>query len=342
MLGIGVIGYGYWGPNLVRNFVESPKTRVVAVSDLSGERLASLAQRFPSIATTSSPDEIYKNPAVDAVVIATPVSTHFELGMAALRAGKHLLVEKPLATSYGEAMRLVDEAAKRGLTLMVDHTFVFSGAVQKIHQLVSSGDLGKIQYYDSVRINLGLFQRDVNVIWDLAVHDLAILDYVLPTKPYAVSATGIGHIPGRPENIAYVTLFFENNVIAHIHTNWLAPVKVRRTLIGGSRKMVVYDDVEPSEKVKIYDSGITYGSDKDSLYQLMIGYRTGDMVAPRIETTEALKQVADHFATSILNGTAPITDGETGVRVVRLLEAATHSMSLQGRPVELSPLVLAA
>jgi predicted dehydrogenase len=225
---------------------------------------------------------------------------------------------------------------------MVDHTFVFSGAVRKIHELVAAGDLGQIRYYDSVRINLGLFQRDVNVIWDLAVHDLAILDYVFPGRPYAVSATGISHIPGRPENIAYVTLFFENDVIAHIHTNWLAPVKVRRTLIGGSRKMVLYDDVEPSEKVKIYDSGITFGNDHDSLYQLMIGYRTGDMVAPRIATTEALRQVVEHFTDSILHATTPITDGETGKRVVHLLEAATRSMSLQGRPVELSRVELAA
>src|SRR5215471_8740006 len=259
------------------------------------ERLAMVRNRYPGIKTYADPNELIADRRVDAVVIVTPVSTHYDLALQALRAGKHVMVEKPLTSTSEQAARLVEEAEKRKLVLHVDHTFVYTGAVRKMKELVTSDALGEIYYYDSVRVNLGLFQHDVNVIWDLAVHDLAIMDYVLPSRPLAVSATGISHIPGKPENIAYLTLFFDGNLIAHVHVNWLAPVKIRRTLIGGSQRMVVYDDLEPSEKVKIYDKGITVNNGPETLYRMLIGYRTGDMWAPQIEVTEALQLEAQHF-----------------------------------------------
>ena len=332
-IGIGVIGYGYWGPNIVRNFSEVPGARVVALCALRPDRLALAEQRFPQLATTRDYRDLLVNPQVDAVAIATPVSTHFEFGVAALRAGKHVLVEKPIAASSEEAMRLIDEAAKRNLVLMVDHTFVYTGAVKKIQELVASSTLGEIYYYDSVRINLGLFQPDVNVLWDLAVHDLSIIDYVLPWQPWAVSATGMSHVPGKPQNVAYVTLFFERNLIAHVHVNWLAPVKIRRTLLGGSRRMVVYDDLEPSEKIKVYDRGISVDSRSEDAYQLLIGYRSGDMWAPHLDGTEALRTEAAQFLRCINDRAPVVTDGEAGCRVVRILEAATRSLAERGHPV---------
>jgi predicted dehydrogenase len=333
MIGIGVIGYGYWGPNIVRNFSEVPGARVVALCDLRADRLALAEQRFPQLATTRDYRDLLANPQVDAVAIATPVSTHFQFGAAALRAGKHVLVEKPIAASSEEAVRLIDEAAKRNLVLMVDHTFVYTGAVKKIQELVASSTLGEIYYYDSVRINLGLFQPDVNVLWDLAVHDLSIIDYVLPWRPWAVSATGMSHVPGKPHNVAYVTLFFEQNLIAHVHVNWLAPVKIRRTLLGGSRRMVVYDDLEPSEKIKVYDRGISVDSRSEDAYQLLIGYRSGDMWAPHLDVTEALRTEAVQFLRCIDDRAPVVTDGEAGCRVVRILEAATRSLAERGHPV---------
>jgi predicted dehydrogenase len=332
---IGVIGYGYWGPNLVRNFVEVPGSEVLEVSDLRPEALAKVQARYPAINTVVDHKELIFNPKIDAVVIATPVSTHFDLAMQALKAGKHVLVEKPITSTAEQALRLIKEAENRNLVLMVDHTFVYTGAVRKIHELIDLGELGDLYYYDSVRVNLGLFQRDVSVIWDLAVHDLAIMDYVFESRPYAISATGMSHVPGQPENVAYLTMFFENRVIAHIHVNWLAPVKVRRTLIGGSQKMIVYDDLEPSEKIKVYDKGITVNGSSESVYQMLIGYRAGDMWAPRLSITEALRTEALSFLECIENNKRPITDGEAGLRVVSMLEAATKSMLDQGRPIEL-------
>ncbi|PMB04908.1 oxidoreductase [Fischerella thermalis CCMEE 5273] len=335
-INIGVIGYGYWGPNLVRNFVETPGAQVKTVSDFKPELLAKVQARYPNIQVTTDCQDIFNDPKIDAVAIATPVSTHFDLALAALQAGKHLLVEKPMTVSSEQAMRLIQEAEKRNLVLMVDHTFVYTGAVRKMRDLVVTNVIGDIYYYDSVRVNLGLFQHDVNVIWDLAVHDLSIMDYILPSQPYAVSATGMSHVPGEPENIAYLTLFFEGNLIAHIHVNWLAPVKIRRTLIGGSQRMIVYDDLEPSEKVKIYDKGITVNGNTESLYQMLIGYRAGDMWAPHLEVTEALRTEGLHFIKCIQTGDRPITDGQAGLRVVRILEAATESMKKQGQLVELN------
>ncbi len=335
-MNIGVIGYGYWGPNLVRNFSEIQNSSVVIVCDTRPERLALIRNRYPRMATTTDPRDIYNRSDVDAVVIATPVSTHYELAMQALNAGKHVLVEKPLTSSYEEALRLVDAADRLKKVFMVDHTFVYTGAVRKIRELIDNS-LGELYYYDSVRVNLGLFQHDVNVLWDLAVHDLAILEHIVSARPLAVSATGVSHVAGEPENIAYLSIWYEHNIFAHIHVNWLAPVKVRRTLIGGSQKMVVYDDLEPDQKIKVYDKGITLNQSPESVYQMMIGYRTGDMWAPKIDGAEALKTEAIHFLDCIQNGKTPLTDGRAGMRVVKILEAANQSMAERGRMIELTP-----
>jgi len=342
MIGIGVVGYGYWGPNLVRNFAEVPDAQVIAVSDLRSDRLALVRKRHPTAETSTDYGDLLANRRVDAIAIATPVSTHFEFAMQALRAGKHVLIEKPLAATSAEALQLIEEAARRHLVLMVDHTFVYTSAVRKIQELVASNALGQIYYYDSVRVNLGLFQPDINVIWDLAVHDLSIMDYVLPARPCAVSATGMSHVSGKPENIAFLTLFFDGQLIAHIHVNWLAPVKVRRTLIGGSRRMIVYDDLEPSEKIRVYDKGITVNNGSDRTYQMLVSYRTGDMWSPHLDVTEALHREAAHFIRCVQDREPVITDGEAGLRVVEILEAASQSIAEKGRPIELEARRVAA
>jgi len=330
---IGVIGYGYWGPNLVRNFADCKDATVHCVCDARQDRLAQVRRRYPGVTVTTDAADLYRDPEVDAVVVATPVETHFELALASLRAGKHVLVEKPITASSDEASRLIDEARARGLVLMVGHTFVYTGAVRKMKELSDNGELGDIYYYDSVRINLGLFQRDINVLWDLAVHDLAIMDYVLRDRPLSVSCTGLAHLPGQPENIAYMTMFFAGSLIAHVHVNWLSPVKVRRTLLGGSRRMVMFDDLETSEKIKVYDRGISMNPSPENVYQMLIGYRTGDMWAPQLAVTEALSVEAAHFVDCIQRNVTPVTDGEAGLRVVRLLEAAGESMAARGRLV---------
>jgi predicted dehydrogenase len=330
-----VIGFGYWGPNLVRNFNDLPDCKIISVSDKRSTRLEKAHSTYPIIKTTTNHLDLLSDPDVHAVAIATPVTSHYELVNQALEHGKHVLVEKPLAATSEQAERLIEKADRQGLVLMVDHTFIYTGAVRKIRELVSTNALGQLYYYDSVRVNLGLFQHDVNVIWDLAVHDISILDHVIPSVPRLISATGVSHVSGQPEDIAFLTLFFDGKLIAHIHVNWLAPVKVRRTLIGGERKMIVYDDLEPSEKVKIYDKGISVSND-DSLYRILIDYRTGDMWAPQTDRTEALRNEASHFVKCIETGGSPETDGKSGLRVVRILEAATQSLGLQGKPVELS------
>lgn len=335
MIRVGVIGYGYWGTNLTRNFAEVTGARLAAVSDLRSEKLALVKSRYPMVEVSTDCEALLTDPRVDAVAIATPVSTHFDLGMRALKAGKHLLMEKPLAATSEQASRMIEEAERSGLTLMVDHTFVYTGAVGKIRELVTANRLGDIHYYDSVRVNLGLFQHDVSVIWDLAVHDLSIMDYVLPSRPEAVCATGMAHVPNGHANIAYLTLFFGGDSIAHIHVSWMAPVKVRRTLIGGNQRIIVYDDLEPSEKVKVYDKGITVTDDPQSIYRMKIGYRTGDMWAPNIDLTEALAVGARHFVECIEQKSRPITHGETGLWMVRILEAASLSLASQGRLVDL-------
>jgi len=338
MVRVGVIGYGYWGPNLVRNIAEAKDLEIAGVSDLRPERLELLKSRYPAVKVTTNFRDLVDSPLIDAIAIATPVSTHFDLAMSALRARKHVLVEKPLATTSEDALRLIDEADRRNVVLMVDHTFVYTGAVRKIYQLISSGELGDLYYYDSVRINLGLFQFDVDVIQDLAVHDFAIMDYLLPGKqPVAVAATGVSHVPSGKENIAYITAFFANSMIAHVHVNWLAPVKVRQTLIGGSRRMILYDDVEPSEKIKIYDKGISVSQNhnREEAYQMLVSYRAGDMWAPKLDMSEALAVELAHFAECINGAAKPKTDGQAGYRVVCVLEAAAQSMRNRGALVDL-------
>jgi predicted dehydrogenase len=333
MIRIGIIGYGYWGPNLVRNFAELTRAEVGAVSDLDPKKLETVKKRFPAVKTSTDFQDLLRDTTIDAIAIATPVSSHFELGMAALKAGKHVWLEKPMTETSLQARKLVDEADKRGLVLHVDHTFTYTGAVRKMGEIIKSGDLGRVYYYDSTRVNLGLFQRDVSVISDLAVHDFSILDYLLGEHPVAVSASGINHFPGTPENLAYITLFYESGTIAHINVSWLAPVKVRNILVGGSKKMITYDDLEPSEKVKIYDKGVSFTDDPAKIHEMRVGYRTGDMWAPKLDGSEALRVEGDHFVDCIEQKKVSQTDGRLGLRVVELIEAATSSMRGRGETV---------
>jgi|SRR5579875_1442569 len=335
MIRLGVIGYGYWGPNLVRNFRECTATQVLAIADLNEERLSVARRAHPGVTLTMNYKDLLQSTKIDAIAISTPVSSHYSLAMEALRAGKHVFVEKPMTASSEQALRLIEEAEHRRLVLMVDHTFVYTGAVRKIRELIEQGSIGDVYYYDSTRVNLGLFQHDIDVIWDLAVHDLSIMEFILPEFPVAVSATGIGHVKGAAENIAYVTLFYDSSLIAHLNVNWLSPVKVRRTLIGGSRQMIVYDDMETSEKVKLYDKGITLEKSEESLYKMLVGYRSGDMYCPQLDVTEALRVEAAHFADCVEEAKTPITDGFAGLRVVSVLEAATQSMKDRGRSATL-------
>lgn len=337
MIGVGVIGLGYWGPNLVRNFSSHPRSQVLAAADLSEERRAGIKTHYPTISMTADADDVINDPRVDAVVIATPVHTHYELALKALQAGKHVWVEKPLASTSEQALELAELAESSKLSLFVDHTFVYTPAVRKIKGLIDSGKIGVLQYYDSVRINLGLFQSDVNVLWDLAVHDLAIMDYIIRRQPLAVSATGTAHVPGKPANMAYMTVYFKDSLLAHIHANWLAPVKIRRTLIGGDKQMIVYDDLEPSEKIKVYDKGISVESGGPArARELLIGYRAGDMWAPQLPGGEALQAGAEEFISAIEAGRQPLTDGRAGHRVVLLLEKADFSLKNCGEPVDLN------
>jgi predicted dehydrogenase len=335
MINLGIIGYGYWGPNLLRNFAELPGVTVAALSDLRSSQLELVSRRYPSIKTTTHFEDIIADKSVDAVAIATPVASHFELGMASLKSGKHLWLEKPMTETSHQAEMLVEEAEKRSLALFVDHTFIYTGAVRKMGEVVKSGELGKILYYDSTRVNLGLFQRDVNVIADLAVHDFSILDYLLGEHPTAVSASGINHFPGTPENLAYITLFYDSGAIAHSNVSWLAPVKVRQVLLGGSKRMITYNDLEPSEKVKIYDKGVSFTDDPKQIQEMRVGYRTGDMWAPKLDGNEALRVAAEHFVDCIKAGKTPITDGKLGLRIVELIEAASSSMGGRGETVHI-------
>ena len=340
MITIGVIGCGYWGPNLIRNFVENEQAQLRWICDTDERRLSAIGRRYPAARTAPDYRLLLADPELDAVVIATPVATHYEFAKAALGAGKHVLIEKPFTTDSHEAAELIALAKKRGLTLMVDHTFIYTGAVRKIKEIVESGELGELLYFDSIRINLGLFQRDINVVWDLAPHDLSIMDYLVAREPIALTATGSSHIEQGIENIAYVMLRFADSFIAHFHFNWLSPVKIRRTLIAGSRKMIVYDDIEPTEKIRVYDKGVTTNriesdTDKEAAYRTLVSYRTGDVWVPKLDSTEALTHVCAEFLGAIAGGRAPLTDGSAGLRVVRLLEAAQDSINQGGRLIEM-------
>lgn len=340
MISIGVIGCGYWGPNLIRNFAENETARLSWICDIDEKRLAGIGRRYPSARTTPDYHELLADPTLEAVVIATPVATHYSFAKQALEQGKHVLVEKPFTTNRREAEELLQLAARRGLTLMVDHTFVYTGAVRKIKEIVESGEIGDLLYFDSIRINLGLFQRDINVVWDLAPHDLSIMDFLVESEPIALTATGSCHVEQGIENIAYVMLRFADQFIAHFHFNWLSPVKIRRTLIAGSKKMIVYDDIEPTEKVRVYDKGVTTNRiendiDKEAAYRTLVSYRTGDVWVPKLDSTEALQHVTAEFLDAIKRQRRPLTDASAGLRVVRLLEAAQESINQGGRLIEL-------
>ncbi len=331
-MNVAVIGYGYWGPNLVRNFSWLDSIDVKYVCDLDQNRLGKVRSLFPNVSvTTTDYEQVLNDPAVQAIAVATPVHTHFALAELALKAGKHVLIEKPMTDNVADAKELVELARSQGRILMVDHTFLYTGAVKKMKELADSGQIGEIYYFDSVRVNLGLFQNDVNVIWDLAPHDLSIMSYVIDKKPVSVSAVGLSHVKDSIENIAYISVSYEDATFAHFHVNWLSPIKVRQILIGGSEKMVVYNDMENTEKIKVYDSGVeTKPGSKDELYDTLIQYRTGDMYAPKLDQTEALKAECKHFIDCIESGKQPISNGEFGFEIVKMLAAAQKSMEQQG------------
>ncbi len=333
--GVAVVGSGYWGQNLIRSFWETEECRLVSVCDLDEKALGRMGRRYPTLELVREFEELLKHPQVDAIALATPVSTHYNFARRALEAGKHILVEKPLATRSTEVLELMELAEKRSRTLMVDHTFLYTGAVRRMKRMVEAGEIGDLLYYDSVRVNLGLVQSDTNVLWDLAPHDFSIMDHLFGKEPVSVSAIGVRHLDFPFENIAYVTVRFACNFIAHFHVNWLAPVKVRMTLVGGTKKMIVYDDMEPSEKIKVYDRGITVNHDPEGRTRMLAGYRIGDMQAPNLESTEALRLMAREFCQASMEGRTPLTDGTAGYRVVRLLEAAQRSIDQNGRVVEL-------
>ena len=330
---VGVIGYGYWGPNVARNLDSADHSQLVALCDLHPLARDTAAKNHIRARVCGNVDDILTARDIDAVAIVTPVSSHFELAKAALDNGKHVFVEKPFTASVGQAQELIDIADRKKLTIMVDHTFLFTGAVRKIRSLIDDGSLGSLYYYDSTRVNLGLFQHDVNVIWDLAPHDLAIMDYLLQDCPEAVIATGTNHLNGKAD-VAFLTVYFPGKTIAHINVNWLSPVKVRTTLIGGAKKMLVWNDLEADEKIRVYDRGVHMASGP-GVYDLLVSYRSGDMWAPKIEQREALRTELDHFVECITQGKTPLNDGYAGLRVVRLLEAADRSLAARGALVQL-------
>jgi predicted dehydrogenase len=329
----GVVGYGYWGPNVVRNLDQLEGSAVVAVCDKSPTARKRIHKSYPHIKVVAETAELMASTDVDAVAIVTPVWTHYELTKAALENGKHVFVEKPFTSDSTQAEELINLAEQKNLKIMVDHTFLFTGAVKKIGQLLEEGTLGKIYYYDSMRVNLGLFQHDVNVIWDLAPHDLSIIDHLIKETPEAVSATGQTHLNGH-EDVAFITVYFPNKIIAHINVNWLSPVKVRTTLIGGEKKMLVWNDLEADEKIKVYDKGAHITS-REGLHNLLVNYRSGDMWSPQVEQIEALRQELAYFVDCISNNDAPFNDGIAGLRVVKLLEAANQSVKKRGALVYL-------
>lgn len=333
MIRVGVIGYGYWGPNIVRNLYGLDSARVEMVCDKSASALARVRKAYPGIKTVSDPAEVISSPEVDAVAVITPVWTHYDLAKAALQSGKHVFVEKPFTSNAAQAEELIELAARKKLTIMVDHTFLFTGAVRRIRELVDQNVLGDLYYYDSLRVNLGLFQHDVSVIWDLAPHDLSIMDHLIKHDPEAIVATGEKHLNGH-EDMAFITIYFPRNVIAHINVNWLSPVKVRTTLIGGEKKMLVWNDLVADEKVRVYDKGVQV-STGEGVRDVLVSYRTGDMWSPQVEQLEALRVELDYFADCIVNNKTPFNDGPAGLRVVRMLEAAERSVRKRGEFVRL-------
>jgi len=328
MIRVGVIGYGYWGPNIVRNLNGLESTTVRMICDKSSAALARARKLYPAVQTVSDPNEVLRSPEIDAVAVITPVWTHYDLAKLALENGKHVFVEKPFTSSVAQAEELIEIAARKRLIIMVDHTFLFTGAVKKISELIESGVLGDLYYYDSLRVNLGLFQHDVSVIWDLAPHDLSMMDHLIKREPEAIVATGEKHLNGV-EDVAYITVYFPGSIIAHINVNWLSPVKIRTTLVGGQKKMLVWNDLVADEKVRVYDKGVDITSG-EGLRDILVSYRTGDMWAPQVQQLEALRVELDYFAKSVESGKSPFNDGLAGLRIVKILEAADRSIQKRG------------
>lgn len=329
----GVIGYGYWGPNVVRNLDQLASAEILGVCDTSAAARERVQKAHPHLEVVADPKDLLTSPEVDAIAVITPVWTHFELAKAALENGKHVFVEKPFTSTVAQAEELIELAEKKNVKIMVDHTFLFTGAVMKIRQLLDENALGKLYYYDSTRVNLGLFQHDVNVIWDLAPHDLSIMDHVIQQRPEAIVATGQSHLNGH-EDVAFITVYFPDKIIAHVNVNWLSPVKVRTTLIGGEKKMLVWNDQAADEQVKIYDKGVSVSS-REGVYNLLVNYRSGDMWAPRLERAEALTRELAYFVDCIEKGETPMNDGKAGLRVVKMLEASSESIRQRGSLVYL-------
>jgi len=335
MIKIGLIGYGYWGPNLARNFNSNPDMELGVICDFSADRLEKARKLYPRVKLTKDVADLFNDTNLDAIAVATPVSTHFDLAHKALSNDKHVWIEKPMTEKVEQGRALIDLASKKKKVIFVDHTFIYTGAVRKIKEIIDAGDLGDLMYYDSTRVNLGLFQQDVDVIWDLAAHDISIMDYLMPFKKFIVSATGSSYYGNGIVPKSLLTIYMENDVVGHINVSWVSPVKIRQTLIGGTSKMVLYDDNNPSEKVKVYDKGVDLYETKEDLYRLKIQYRVGDMYAPKLEEIEALAVGTEHFVDCILNGKKPMTDGRAGLEVVKVLVASKESLRKKGAPVEL-------
>ena len=332
-MNFGVIGYGYWGPNIVRNLMSLEGSQVIAIAEISPTARKRAQKAYPGVEVVANASDVIKSPKVDAIAVVSPVWTHYHLAKEALENGKHVFVEKPFTSNAQEGEELINLAEQKNLKIMVDHTFLFTGAVRKISQLVDEGAIGKLYYYDSTRVNLGLFQHDINVLWDLAAHDLSIMDYLIKASPEAVVATGQRHLNGY-EDVAFMTIYFPEKIIAHINVNWLSPVKVRTTLIGGEKRMLVWNDLEADEKVKVYDKGVEI-TNCEGVYELLVNYRSGDMWAPQLEQVEALRQELSYFVDCVSTGQDPFNDGRAGLRVVKMLEAASHSLGKRGSLVYL-------
>jgi predicted dehydrogenase len=332
---VAVIGFGYWGPNIVRNFHSQLNCDVEYVVDSSHERLAIVNENYPNTKTSKNLDDVIKNPNIDAVIIATPVFTHYEIAKKALSNGKHVLIEKPMTSSAKEADDLINLSIKFNKVLMVDHTFLYTGSVQKISSIIKEDFIGKVQYIDSTRINLGLFQPDVNVLWDLAPHDISIVNYIVDEKPYSVQAVGVSHTNNDIENIAYLNLNYNCSMIAHFHCSWTSPVKIRKFLIGGESKMIAWDDMEPTEKIKIYDTSYSHSTDEEKT-RILVDYRVGDIFVPKISNIEALSELAKDFLSAITYDTDPISNYTSGINVIKVLEASQISIKNGGKEVKVN------
>jgi predicted dehydrogenase len=334
MINVGVIGYGYWGPNVARNFNSCKDTALVSVCDLNDNRAKLAKSTFPFVNIASDYKDLINSDDIQAVAVVTPVYSHYELAKAALECGKHVFVEKPFTSNARQGEELIDLAHKKNLIIMVDHTFLFTGAVRKMREIIDSGELGNLFFYDSTRVNLGLFQHDINVVWDLAPHDFSIMNYLIDRNPLAISSQGAEHFGTGIEDVAYIAVYFDNGFIGHFHCNWLSPVKIRKTLISGDKKMLVWDDLQSDEKVKIYDRGVEI-KNSQGIHKLLVSYRSGDMYAPKVENTEALKLEAEYFAECIDKNINPFNDGEAGLKVVRMLEATDRSIKKGGTKIKI-------